>query len=104
MTRDRDVYRLDLYERKHKSDKVHMCEYLDTKNEQFMKEKMSLEVRKYPHYLKILDSHYKCILAVGRGQKNGIRGNYETNQLHQVFWDMITGRFRPYVFWSGMSL
>ena len=44
LTRDRDVYRLDLYERKHKSDKVHMCEYLDTKNEQFMKKKLSLEV------------------------------------------------------------
>ena len=49
LTRDRDVYRLDLYEWKHKSDKLHVCEYLDTKNEQFMKKKLSLEVRKYPH-------------------------------------------------------
>ena len=60
-----------------------MCEYLDTKNEQFMKKKLRLEVR------------------AGRGQKNGIRGNFEKNQLYQVFWDIITGRFRPYV-WSGL--
>ena len=25
------------------------------------------------------------IIAVGKGQKNGIRGNYETNKLHQAF-------------------
>ena len=103
MTRDRDVYRLDLYERKHKSDKVHMCEYLDTKNEQFMKKKNSLYENTRTD-LRILDSHYNGILAVGRGQKYGIRGNYETNQLYQVFWDLITGRFRPYVFWSGIFL
>ena len=49
VTRNRDVYRLDLYECKHKSDKLHKCEYLDVKHEQFMKRKLSLEVRKYQH-------------------------------------------------------
>ena len=41
-------YRSDLYERQHKSDKVHMCQYLDNKNEQSMKRKKKFGGPKIP--------------------------------------------------------
>ena len=38
------VRQLDVTARKPNSDKLHLCENRDTKNEQFMKNKLSLEV------------------------------------------------------------